>query len=494
MAEESPGTYSFFASSAVTPEIGAELLPRILLVSRTIQVSPDSEMDPSTRSSKRLADGSVKSADRYLEESASSDGYSDLSSVGTLPDSAIMDTDLGSMQAETSDGISISLDEEEVSSIDPAAIDIAIDVIKRTCDEVGFESKGKVYYGVGVAGLGDLLPLKRPAIRLAVNLEKVVVACDGAGVPQYRLKKALSRFKGASANKGVPKSDNGRLQVYYGHARRMLARLTVLYQGYFAVHLDEVSTFKSVCGVGQRRTKPPPAGITELYTTYNPEWSPLRILTWQLSGLSEALSKRVAKLLRPISFTQTQWSTDSRIHRSAMVSDDLATGAGRSGLSVRRATRNTKRTSSMNSTKCHLTASTESVETRPKNSVTKLLNRVWPLSSRTVLEGLASSCLQDDLPSTQGKAMIKRLVSERQLRQLRENHKQYLTEILLRGLDQGDQGPYTYLAVLLGFFDWIRANEIDAEAVLPSPDDNGGELYEELYPRGIALTLQPQGI
>jgi hypothetical protein len=403
-----------------------------------------------------------------------------------------LDTDLDSIHAETSDGMSNSLVQAAASSIDPAVIDIAIDVFKRTCGQVAFVSKGTTYYGVEENDLGDLCYERKPVCFLVDALEQVVEASEPTE-PQVSLRDAISLFRTAMRRTGKRLCFR-KCQVYFGHARRILARMIVTYQGYYEVHPDQVKTFKTMGRVGKRGGRSPPADIAAIYKWKNHKWTPLRILTWQLSGLSKALSRRVAELLRPSAFTQTQWSTDSRSHGSAMVSDDLATGAGRSGLSVRRATRNTKRTSSMNSTKCQLTASTESVETRPKNSVTKLLNRVWPLSSRTVLEGLASSCLQDDLPSTQGKAMIKRLVSGRQLRQLRENHKQYLTEILLRGLDQGDQDPYTYLAVLLGFFDWIRANGIDAEAVLPSPDDNGGELYEELYNRGIALTLQPQGI
>lgn len=340
-----------------------------------------------------------------------------------------------------------------------------------------FQSEGITFYGVEKRLLRDLVHSKRPTILLTGILAQVVEACDVAKAPQYRRKKALSDFKSALSNTARRRWDH-KCRVYYGHARRMMARLVVMYQGYYGVHPDEVDTFKTIGRVGKGPARSAPPGIIAVYERYNPTWSPLRILTCQLSALSEALSTQVEQSSGPVSFAQRQRSTSFRYFDSiGMDNDSSATDVGRSRHVDRRSTRSTKRA---------LTGSADSVGTRPESLVVKLPVPVWDLSSQAVLRGLASDCLRDDLSSTQAHAMIEQLVGERQLLLL-EAHRHYLTETLLPGLDEGDQSPHISLAVLLGFFDWSRANSSDAKAVLPPPDDDGGELYEALYNCGMTL-------
>ncbi|KAJ9091436.1 hypothetical protein QFC20_007626, partial [Naganishia adeliensis] len=219
-------------------------------------------MAPTTRSSSAVHEESTTyaSAVRDIEGSAQTTECTELNSVSEL---SIPDTDLASnsMGAETSSDTLSSQGPAAELSIDQAIVDIAICVIKGSGGGVKLQSEGKTYYGVEKRFLRHLVHSKRPTILLAGILAQVVEACDVAKAPQYRLKKALSDFKSALWNTARRRWDY-RCRVYYGHARRMMARLVVMYQGYYGVHPDEVDTFKTIGGVGKGPATPPPSGIT----------------------------------------------------------------------------------------------------------------------------------------------------------------------------------------------------------------------------------------
>ncbi|KAJ9091437.1 hypothetical protein QFC20_007627 [Naganishia adeliensis] len=161
------------------------------------------------------------------------------------------------MVEATSPGTLTSLDHASAYSINKEVIKIATEAIKRSRGGIEFQSEGKTYYGVKEIDLGHLLSHKPAAILLADILEQVVVACDEASVPQYSLKKALSSLRIASVHR-ESRDCQARCHVYYRHAGRMMARLIVLYQGYYGVHPDKVSTFKTTGGVGKGGSKPAP--------------------------------------------------------------------------------------------------------------------------------------------------------------------------------------------------------------------------------------------
>lgn len=256
-------------------------------------------------------------------------------------------------------------------------------------------------------------------------------------------------------------------QAYFGHARRVLARLMATCQGYYRDHPGEVSTFRTIRNVGAATSnKGGPPGTRALYLGYHRDWAPARIFIWQLSGLSELIATVVKNTLGSDFSTQQRRSAGFRRL-------ELFESRGSPPCSVSTGFR--ERT---------LTMSAASIDTQPESLVLKLPVVVWDLSSPAGLSRMAMECLRDDLSSTQGDAMINRLVSERQLLQLPESHRHYLTNAFIPGLDRGDVQPYFYLAVLLGYFDWGRANP-GVES--PSPSADEGKLYEEMWLRGMSL-------
>lgn len=263
-------------------------------------------MAPRTRSfisTRDPGDESTTSAFEGTKRSLATSGYTDPDSE---PAAFIPHTDLASNSRveETSPGMLTSLDHAPVCSVNEEVIKIATDVIKRSTGGVNLQSGGQTYYGVQEGDLVGFIRLREPVFFLAEVLVQVVKACE-ATQPQNSLCEAMSLFNSAMENSGS-RPCYSRCQVYFGHARRMMARLIVVYQGY-QYHEDqsgEVSNRKETLmewgSVGKRKTSPPPSGILALYKKCNPNWMPLQILIWQLSGLSKELSKVVAELLESV--------------------------------------------------------------------------------------------------------------------------------------------------------------------------------------------------
>lgn len=81
--------------------------------------------------------------------------------------------------------------------------------------------------------------------------------------------------------------------------------------------------------------------------------------------------------------------------------------------------------------------------------------------------------------------LLEDLTNNKYATQLPKPHQQYFTEKLLPDLNQGSEGPTVHLAMVLGYFDWVRENPGHPER--EPPDDDYGALYDEMWARGMEL-------
>lgn len=382
----------------------------------------DPSMGPTTQSRKRSI-GTVQSTDPQSE---------------LATDTIFTQTAVGTVATVVSSRTSSNLDHTPLDSLDEAVIEIASRVIKAKLGRIKFQSRGKTYYGVRKQDLEDLSHNRQEAMVLASILSEVAHACE-ATHPQANLQQAVSLFEMAVEDAATAKCSDG-CRSCMDHARRWLARLVVAYQGFYVNNDSEIATFSTVGVVGRKPAHTPiPIGIKRLYAEFDPELSPIQILTWQLSGLSEHLSKLVEELSKSVPVRPRKASKHSRSFTSK-------TG---------------------------------------KSPIVQLPVAVWSLSNRAVLQGLALNCLRDDLPRDRANAMMEELTSERQSLQLPKSHRNFLKDKLLPDLDAGDVEPHHYLAVLLGYFDWVRVYSHCRKHA--APDENDGKLYEQMLERAINL-------
>ncbi|KAJ9105122.1 hypothetical protein QFC20_004409 [Naganishia adeliensis] len=217
-------------------------------------------MGPTTQSRKRSI-GTVQSTDPQSE---------------LATDTIFTQTAVGTEGTVVSSRTSSNLDHTPLYPLDEAVIEIASRVIKTKLGRIKFQSRGKTYYGVRKQDLEDLSHNRTEAMVLAGILSEVIHACE-ATHPQKSLREAMSLFNSAMENSGS-RHCYSRCQVYLGHARRMMARLIVVYQGYYVDNDSEIATFSTIGVVGRNPAHTRiPIGLKRLYAEFNPEWSPIQI-------------------------------------------------------------------------------------------------------------------------------------------------------------------------------------------------------------------------
>jgi hypothetical protein len=363
-----------------------------------------------------------------------------------------------SMEAEIPPGTLTTLD-PPLYAVNKEVTGIATGVIKGCAGEIGFSSKGKTYYGVKEGDLGDLVHYREPAIPLAKILDQVVKGC-GETQPQDKLQEAMLLFNSAIELIGS-RDRQGPCLIFVGHARRAMARLIVAYEGYYEDHPEKLSTLNTIGRIDKKPSTLPPVAIQKVYGLYTDDQSPLEYLTWQLLELSSALSKRVA-----------------RLPGAKSLKSSTASGRTRVGGKF---TKKTADASVVASEDTHGSSEAAS-ETSPP---------VWDISNQAVLRDLARQYLilgdAYDVRGAEAEHALEHLISDAHFDQLPAPHQTYFDDKLLPGLNQGGEDPIYHLAIVLGYFDWSRANATDAEAALPSYEDNDGALYEALYNSGMAL-------
>lgn len=362
----------------------------------------------------------------------------------------------------------------EPSTLSLDVIHKARETIQMACPDVSFPHGGEMYYGIEHWEMMNLRSHDPKPLRVKAVLGLLeFVAGEWL---QEDLVRTLTIFK--SATKGAQaRAVQRACRPFLCHGRRLLSRIVVCLQGYY--HFNPGEKGELDVYTPDRNSQHDPsrdATIRQIYKKRPRNWSAFRYLKWQLLKVSELLT--ITKGSGPTSFAVADPGADPVDEQDSEELDSHLnlTGSARStiwGGSVSE----TPEPAPEPQTEASVSGST----------TTPGLIADWDVSDVAVLESLATQYLRDDMPAEEVDAQLKNLLRERQLLQLHESSRVYLTTKLLPGLEDGNQSQHDELAILLGYFDWRRGRASDAEAELPSLDDSYGELYDDFYNRGIAL-------
>jgi hypothetical protein len=363
----------------------------------------------------------------------------------------------------------------EPSTLSLDVIHKARETIQMACPDVSFPHGGEMYYGIEHWEVMHLRSHDPKPLRVKAVLGLLeFVAGEWL---QEDLVRTLTIFK--SATKGAQaRAVQRACRPFLCHGRRILSRIVVCLQGYYHFNpgeKGELDVYKP-----DRNSQHDPsrdAAIRQIYKKRPENWSAFRYLEWQLLKISEQLTATKGGDATSFVMADPEADPAGDLTDSEETYGHLSlTGSARSAISA--------------------ASVSETLEPAPEpqaggsvsgSSLARGLIAEWDLSDFAVLERLATRYLRDDIPAQEVNSLSKKLLGERQLLPLHASSQDYLTKKLLPGLKEGNQSRHEELAILLGYFDWRRGRASDAEAKLPSLDDDCGELYDEFYNRGMAL-------
>jgi hypothetical protein len=369
--------------------------------------------------------------------------------------------------------------------------------VAKACSDVSFDydGTGDTYYGVPQSGLMSLTKdgLNKETMSTAMSLLGTISkSCQDKEVPEL-----LLDFEDAYGKSSSSTFQCG-TQTFTIHARRVIYRSIVCFQGYYDRHHHEIGTLDCRSTAMQGRCRSHVFWVNELYSKRPDDWSALEYLKHQLSKLPELLDRLMLKIAESGSVIRQQLTGTSRFVEPA------------GGFSIPLAsTESLGLRSGKRSKRSHAPEPVESTAERQDSLVIQLKIKGWnnscDISQRQVLHRLALDGVTKDANPDKGEdesenddvegvtgnddvdALLEGLLCNRYIAQLPAHHRRYLLNELQRALKSRSENPYFHLAMVLGYFDWSRENSSEE---LTSLDD--AELHDQLWVRGMALLSPAQ--